>query len=412
MRPEVAITGVGAVTPLGVGAEVSFEAWKRERCGIADGVAACEEFKPEQFLSVKEIRRTDRFTQLAICAADEALAMAGWEGRAGADGLPFAPHRIGCVIGTGTGGIDTLTAQQDRYREQGPASVWPLTIPVLMGNAAAGTLAMRYGLQGYSSAVISACASGADAIAAGCRLIRGGELDAVVVGGSEAALNPLVLSALETMGALSRLGVSRPFDARRDGFVMGEGAGVLVLERFPRESAGAAVPLARLAGIGASSDAFHLTAPEPGGVAAARAIEIALSDAGRAASEVGYVNAHGTSTPLNDRSETKALKLALGAHAAEVPISSFKSAIGHLLGAAGAVEAVATVLTLRDEIAPPTLGYEEPEEGLDLDYVSAGPQPLGEGRGSPLLALSNSFGFGGHNVVLAFESPAGEWALG
>lgn len=403
MRPEVAITGVGAVTPIGVGAEASLDAWTNGRCGITDGVASCGEFHPEEFLSVKEVRRTDRFTQLAIRAADEALTMARWGDVGAWTKLPCEAHRIGCVIGTGTGGIATLTEQQDLFRTKGPRSVWPLTIPVLMGNSAAGTLAMRYGLHGYSSAVVSACASGADAVATGCRLIRSGELDAVVVGGAEAALNPLPLAAFGAMGATSKLGISRPFDARRDGFVMGEGAGALVLERSPQDPGREVEPLAMLAGIGTSSDAFHLTAPEPGGRLAALAIEAALEDAGRDPGDVDYINAHGTSTPLNDRSETEALKEALGARAREIPTSSMKSAIGHLLGAAGAVEAVATVLALRNEVAPPTLGYEEQEDGLDLNYVGEGPQRLRKKPDSRLLALSNSFGFGGHNVVLAFE---------
>jgi 3-oxoacyl-[acyl-carrier-protein] synthase II len=408
MRHEVAITGVGAVTPIGVGAEASFRAWTNGRCGIADGVGRCQKFRPEDFLSVKEARRTARFTQLAIRAADEALTMARWGSEKAWAELPYAPHRVGCVIGTGTGGVTTLIDQLDRFRERGPRSVWPLTIPVLMGNAPAGILAMRYGLHGYSSAVVSACASGADAVVAGCRLIRSGELDAVVVGGAEAALDPFARAAFDVMGATSKLGVSRPFDARRDGFVMGEGAGVLVLERLQPDLR--VEPLAVLAGVGMSSDAFHLTIPEPGGRQAARAIETALEDACCDARDVVYINAHGTSTPLNDRSETEALKRALGARAMEIPTSSTKSAIGHLLGAAGAVEAVATVLALRDLVAPPTLGYEEPESGLDLNYVGGGPQRLAEPHGARLVALSNSFGFGGHNVVLAFERGSGRLA--
>jgi len=402
MISEIAVTGVGAVTPVGVGAKASFDAWVAGRSGIVDGVAACDSFRPEEFLSVKEMRRTDRFTQLAVQAADEAVEMAGWGKPGSWDHLPCKPERIGCVIGTGTGGISTLIKEQDAYRKSGSRSVWPLTIPVLMGNSAAGTLAMRYGLHGYSSAVVSACASGADAIAAGCRLIRSGELDAVIVGGTEAALEPFPLAAFGAMGATSKLGISRPFDARRDGFVMGEGSGVLVLERFPRERSNR-VPLALLTGFGTSSDAFHLTAPEPGGGLAARAIIAALADGGREPASVDYVNAHGTSTPLNDRSETEALKAALGEYATSIPTSSFKSAIGHLLGAAGAVEAVATVLSLQHEVAPPTLGYEEQEEGLDLDYVMGDPQPLRSRSKTRLTALSNSFGFGGHNVVLLFE---------
>jgi 3-oxoacyl-[acyl-carrier-protein] synthase II len=405
MRTAVAITGVGAVTPIGVGAEATFDAWTRGCCGIVDGIAGCHEFQPGEFLTAKEIRRSDRFTQLAIRAADEALTMARW-GREGSwTELPYSAHRIGCVVGTCTGGMATLVEQQERFRLRGARSVWPLTIPVLMSNSAAGTLTMRYGFHGYSSAVASACATGADAVVAGCRLIRSGELDAVLVGGTEAALTPFTLAAFGATGATSSLGVSRPFDARRDGFVIGEGAGILVLERVQPDMRVA--PLAVLAGVGTSSDAFHITAPDPAGRLAASAIAAALADARSVPGDVSYVNAHGTSSPLNDRAETEALKTALGARAMEIPTSSLKSAIGHLLGAAGAVEAVATVLTLRELVAPPTLGYEEPEAGLDLNYVGGVPQSVPPGENGRLLALSNSFGFGGHNIVLAFEHPDG-----
>ena len=404
MGCTVAVTGVGAVTPIGIGAEASFDAWASGRCGVADGVASCGEFEPGEFLTAKEVRRTDRFTQLAIRAADEALAMARW----GRDGdwaeLPYPAHRIGCVVGTCTGGVATLVEQQERFRLKGPRAVRALTIPMLMSNSAAGILTMRYGLQGYSSAVASACATGADAIVVGCRLIRGGELDAVVVGGAEAALTPFTLAAFDATGATSKLGVSRPFDARRDGFVMGEGAGILVLERVGSEMR--AAPLAVLAGVGTSSDAFHLTAPDPAGSLAARAITCALVDAGAVPGDVSYVNAHGTSSELNDRSETGALKTALGARAMAIPTSSMKSAIGHLLGAAGAVEAIATILALRELVAPPTLGYEEAEAGLDLNYVGGGSQTLPPAQGVRLMGLSNSFGFGGHNIVLAFDRHA------
>jgi 3-oxoacyl-[acyl-carrier-protein] synthase II len=401
MKVSIAITGVGAVTPIGVGAEASFDAWTGGHCGISDRVAACHAFDPRDILSAREIRRTDRFTQLAICAADEALIMARWSNNGEGTDPPYPTHRIGCVIGTCTGGVATLMEQQERFRVRGGRSVRPLTIPVLMSNSAAGTLTMRYGFHGYSSAVASACATGADAIAAGCRLIRNGELDAVIVGGAEAPLTPFTIAAFDATGATSKLGISRPFDARRDGFVIGEGAGILVLERM--RPAMRVAPLAILAGFGTSSDAFRLTAPDPAGRHAASAIAAALTDACGAPGDVSYVNAHGSSSPLNDRSETTALKTALGARARKIPTSSMKSATGHLLGAAGAVEAVATVLALTKLIAPPTLGYEEPEAGLDLNYVGDQPESLPAGENGRLLALSNSFGFGGHNVVLAFE---------
>ncbi|HEV2753120.1 MAG TPA: beta-ketoacyl synthase N-terminal-like domain-containing protein, partial [Solirubrobacteraceae bacterium] len=264
---------------------------------------------------------------------------------------------------------------------------------------------MRHGLCGPVYGLVSACAAGAHAIGDAARLVRSGDADAMVAGGSEAALSPLARAAFSALDALSPTGVSRPFDARRDGFVMGEGAGVLVLEEAEHAEARGATVLGEVLGYAATSDAHHITAPDPAGTGAAAAIRGALADAGLQAGDVDYVNAHGTSTPLNDRSETAALKAALGERAGEIPVSSTKSAIGHLLGAAGAVEAVATLLALRDAIAPPTLGYEEPDEGMDLDYVPGSARPL-EVNGRPPVAISNAFGFGGHNAVLCLGAAA------
>jgi 3-oxoacyl-[acyl-carrier-protein] synthase II len=286
-------------------------------------------------------------------------------------------------------------------RERGAQRVSPLAVPLLMSNAAAGTVAMRHSLRGQSYGVTSACAAGAHAIGTALRMIQSGDADAVVCGGSEAALTGLARAGFAAMGATSEEGISRPFDARRDGFIMGEGAGVLVLEEASAAEARGARVLGEVLGYGATSDAYHLTAPDPEGSGAARAIGLALADAGVEPSDLSYVNAHGTSTPLNDRSETAALKTALGDAASTVPVSSAKSSIGHLLGAAGAVEAIATVLALRERLIPPTLGFEEREEGLDLDYVPGSARPLGNGNGSgPTIGMSNSFGFGGHNAVL------------
>ncbi|HEX8105663.1 MAG TPA: beta-ketoacyl-ACP synthase II, partial [Solirubrobacteraceae bacterium] len=320
------------------------------------------------------------------------------------DGPPCDDARAGCVVGTGIGGIATLEEAHGLLRDAGPGRVPPLSIPLLMPNAAPAAIAMRHGLRGPCLGTVSACAAGAHAIGAAARMIAAGDADAVVCGGAEAPLTPLARAAFAAMDALSRSGVSRPFDARRDGFVMGEGAGVLVLESAELAEERGAVVLGEVLGYGATADAHHLTAPDPGGAGAARAIRLALDDAGAEPDDVDSVNAHGTSTPLNDRAETAALKTALGARAGAVPVSSTKSAIGHLLGAAGAVEAVATVLALRERVAPPTLGYAEAEDGLDLDYVPDGPRPLrATGR---LVALSSSFGFGGHNAVLCVGSPA------
>ena len=420
MTRRVVITGVGAVTPLGVGADALLDGWIAGECGIADGVGACDAFEPLEHLSKKEARRADRFTQLAIVAAEEALANAGWSGDAAPD-----TGRTGCVIGTGIGGLGSLEEQVGVLRERGASAVSPLSVPLMMGNAAAAAVAMRHGIHGQTYGVVSACAAGAHAIGAAMRMIRSDDADAVVCGGAEATLTPIAIAAFSSMAATSPTGISRPFDARRDGFVMGEGAGVLVLEEADAAERRGAAVLGEVIGYASTSDAHHLTAPDPAGREAARAVTLALDDAGVTAADLDYVNAHGTSTPLNDRSETEALKVALGDAASRVPVSSTKSAIGHLLGAAGAVEAIATVGALARGIAPPTLGYGEPDEGLDLDYVPNESRPLttasGNGKTSRLnnggasprpsdsgsqrrIAISNSFGFGGHNAVLCLSS--------
>src|SRR5918992_1234217 len=320
MTRTVAITGVGAVTPLGVGARTLHERWSAARSGIEDGYGRASEFEPKEHLSIKEVRRADRFTQLALAAAKEALEDAGWE-----DGPPGDPDRAACVIGTGIGGIGTLESQHIVMRDEGAERISPLSIPLLMANAASGVVAMTHDLRGQSFGTVSACAAGA------------------------------------------RI-------------------------------------LGYLRGYASTSDAHHLTAPEPSGRGAAKAIELALKDADLTPEDIVYVNAHGTSTPLNDRSETNAIKTAFGEERArELPVSSTKSAIGHLLGAAGAVEAIATLLALRDRIAPPTLNYEEPDEGLDLDYVPNEARPLAGANGRAI-GISNAFGFGGHNAVLCLEA--------
>jgi 3-oxoacyl-[acyl-carrier-protein] synthase II len=374
---EVVVTGIGAVSPLGVGARTLHERWSAGQSGIQDGEGRASEFDPTDHLSIKEVRRADRFTQFAIVAAVEALGEAGW-----LDELPYESHRIATVVGTGIGGIGTLERGKEILMEQGPNKVPPLSVPLMMSNAAPAALSMRFKLHGPCHGVVSACSGGADAIGSSKALIESGIVDAVVTGGSEAALTPLSRAAFSALDALSPSGISRPFDVRRDGFVMGEGAGILVLEDAERAAARGAKPLARLRGYGASADAFHLTAPDKTGAGPARALVAALEDAGLKPEDVSYVNAHGTSTPLNDRAETLALKGALGDHAYKVPVSSTKSAIGHLLGAAGAVEAVATILA--------------------LDYVPAKARPL-DIDGHPAVALSSSFGFGGHNAVLCLE---------
>lgn len=397
MSRRVVVTGVGAITPLGIGARTALHRWIAGESGLEGGVGRCDDFAPTEFMSKKEARRTDRFSQLTIGAAQEALAQAGFD-----DGPPIDSDRVGCVIATGIGGIRTIEAGYDTLREKGPEGVSPLTVPMLMPNAAAGNLALRHGLAGPSHSVASACAAGADAIGTAARLIQTGEADAVVTGGGESALNTLAEAAFASMGATSPSGISRPFDARRDGFVMGEGAGVLVLEAAETAQQRKQPVLGEVIGYGASSDAHHITAPDPHGKGAVRAIKLALQDAGVTPDEISYVNAHGTSTPLNDRAETEALKQALGERASQIPVSSTKSVIGHTLGAAGALEAIVTLLALAERVAPPTVNWEEREEGLDLDYVPE-PRPLEAGDTDRVVAISDAFGFGGHNAVLCLS---------
>lgn len=399
MSEPVVITGIGAVTPLGVGAPVLHDRWAAGECGIEEGLGRCTEFEPTDWLSKKEIRRTPRFAQLTLAAADEARAQAGW-----ADGLPCDPDRIGCVIGTGIGAQTTIESQTLVYVERGAVAIPPLQVATALGNSAAVSVQLRYGLKGESYGLVGACAAGAQAIGAAVRMIRGGEVDAMIVGGAESAISEIVIASLNILGATSQIGISRPFDQRRDGFVLGEGAGVLVLESASFARQRGAPELGRIIGYGASSDAFHVTAPPPDGAGSIQALRAALRHAGIEPGDVQYVNAHGTSTLLNDRAETVALKHVFEAHAHEVQVSSTKSAIGHLIGAAGAVEAVATLYALKTRTVAPTIGLEQPEDGLDLNFVPGSAQPLREPEpGHPAIAISNCFGFGGHNTVLVME---------
>ncbi len=398
----VAITGVGAVTPLGIGADQLIERWADGVCGLEDGRGACKEFDAGDVVTRKEARRTERFAQLGLMAADEALLQA-W-----GDDCPYDPRRVACVMGVAFGGMETMTTQLEEMGSKGSDAVWVLTVPVSMPNALPAILCMRKGFRGETGSISTACASSAQAIGAGLRMLRAGSADAVVVGGAESSLNDYGMALFRNAGALSRTGICRPFDRRRDGFVMGEGAGVLVLEDAEKARERSAEVLGQVRGYASTTDGYHLTASEPSGEVCAVAITEALKDAGLAPRDVDLVNAHGTSTPDNDRSETNALKLALGDRAHEIPVSSTKSAVGHSIGAAGGVEAIATLLSLRKAVAPPTLGLEEPEEGLDLDYVPGEAKPLPEGNGAGSaggrVGLSNSFAFGGHNAVLVFST--------
>ena len=388
--PEIVVTGRGVVSSIGEGAETFFDALLQKRSGIADGIGACTEFDPEAAMTPKDVRRSDRYTHLAVAAATQAAEEANIP-----DGVDL--ERLGVLVGTGVGGLLTLEEQCRNFFEGGERAVSPHFVPMMMPNAAAGVIAMRLGAHGPGFSVSSACATGGHAIGEAHRMITRGEADVVVAGGTEAALTGVCLAAFRRMGALSREGISRPFDARRDGFVMGEGAGVIVLEREEHAKARGATIYGRVVGYGASNDAFHITQPDSEGRGARKAMLATLADAGISPADVGYLNAHGTGTPFNDKIETAAIKSVFNGSNTPPPVSSTKSAIGHLLGAAGAVEAVACLEAVRRGVLPPTLNYAEADPDCDLDYVPEGPR---EAPGLEM-ALSNSFGFGGQNACLA-----------
>jgi 3-oxoacyl-[acyl-carrier-protein] synthase II len=396
VRRRVVITGMGVVSPLGMGQRTVFDRWVAGEVGIERGRAECTDFDPGQVLSRKQLRRTNRFTQFALVAAHEAFSQAGWT-----EGLPTDPERIACMIGSCFGGMAAIERQAQVLAVHGAERVNALTSPMMLTDSACGSVAICHGLKGPSQCVASACAAGADAIGTAVRMIRCGDVDAAVAGGADACITPLTEVAHMKIGAVSPTGISRPFDIRRDGFVLGEGAGLLALEEASVAEQRGAEVLGEILGYGATTDACHITAPAPGGEQAARAIELALADAGVAPEEVAYINAHGTSTPLNDKVETQAIKTALRGAAKQIPISSMKSVAGHTMGAAGALEAITTVEALRRRWAPPTVGLEQQDPELDLDYVPGNPRLLLAGaNGNRLTALSNSFGFGGHNAVL------------
>lgn len=396
---SAAITGVGAVTPLGDGADTLHEQWVNGVSGLEDGVGLCRDFDPSDLLTRKQARRTDRFVQFGLVACEEAVKQAGWEE------LPYPPDRVACVLGVSLGGVQQMFDQWHVMKEKGVDAVWPLTIPVTMPNATPAVLAMRHGFRGETRSIASACASAAHAVGEGMRMLRLGEVDAVIVGGTEACCTEFMLAAFRVAGALSKSGESRPFDRRRDGFVMSEGAGILILEDPEKAKQRGAEPLGYLTGYGSTTDGYHLTAPAEDGRICAQAITQALDDAGRTPADVDYVNAHGTSTKENDKAETTALKVALGERAYEIPVSAPKSVVGHSIGAAGAVEAIATLMALRTGTVPPTVGLEEPDEGLDLNYVPGTAVSLAAANGNGRrVAISNSFAFGGHNATLVIEA--------
>ena len=406
MASRVVITGLGALTPLGLDVPTTWQALLEGRSGIGPitrfdpaGMRSriageLKGFDPEAALGRKEARRADRFVQMAVVAAQEALADAHLT-------IDDANRTdVGVIVGSGIGGIETLVEQINVLQTRGPDRVSPFLVPMFIVDLVAGEIAIRIGAQGPNYSIVSACSTSAHCIGEAAEVIRRGDAVAVLAGGSEAGVVPIGVAGFAAMRALSERNdaperASRPFDAERDGFVMGEGAGVVVLEDFEYAQARGARIYAELLGYGATDDAFHITAPSEGGEGAVRAMRMALRKARLEPHEVGYVNAHGTSTPLNDKLETEALKAVFGRAAYDVPISSTKSMTGHLLGAAGVVEAIVCILAIRDGRLPPTINYEHPDPECDLDYV---PNVARERHID--VALTNSLGFGGHNCTL------------
>jgi len=406
-KKRVVVTGMGVVSPIGIGLPEFWDSLVKGRSGIREisrfdatglpsRIAGEVEFDPEVYLDRRDARKMDRFTQMAVVCSRMAVEHSGVAGR-------FDPERAGVIIGTGLAGIETVTAQYERYRSMGPGRVSPFFIPMMIPNMAAGHISIALGLKGPISTIATACASGANAIGKAFRLIQGDYADVMVAGGSEAGITPLTIAGFCSMRALSTRNelvsrACRPFDKHRDGFVIGEGAGILILEELGRAVGRNAKIYAEIVGYGTASDAYHITAPAPGGEGARRAMKAAIKDAQVTSDQIDYINAHGTSTPYNDVNETRAIKGALGDRAYEVMISSTKSMIGHLLGAAGAVETVATVLTIDGGTVPPTINYETPDPECDLDYIPNTARPC-----EIKVALKNSFGFGGQNTCLVLR---------
>jgi 3-oxoacyl-[acyl-carrier-protein] synthase II len=390
MTRRVAVVGTGVVAPCGIGRDAF---WSGLHVASQPGARLVEDFDPLPFFSnPKEARRVDRFTQFALAAAAEA-----WE-QAGSPEDKVGP-RAGSWVGSGIGGLSTLEDQASVLAEKGPRRVSPFTVPMMMANAAGAAISMRYGLQGPCENTVTACAAGTHSIGNGARLIRDGRCDLVITGGTEAAVTPLAVAAFGNMTALSNTGVSRPFDTERDGFVIAEGAGILVLEEWESALARGAVILGEVLGSASTADAHHITAPSPGGEGAIRCVRAALDDAGLEPADITHINAHGTSTPLNDRAEAEAMAEVFGSPGP--PLTSIKGVVGHSLGAAGALEAVAVLLSMANRELPPTLGLEHIDPELPkLDIVVA------PGRAwQPGPVVSNSFGFGGHNGTVVFGPP-------
>ncbi len=406
MKKRVVITGLGAITPVGIGTENFWQALVAGKSGIdrisrfdpteytTQIAGEVKDFEPAQYIDKKEAKRMDRCTQFAIAAAKMAFEDSGivldQEDRS----------RIGTLIGTGIGGMDTLHDQYKTLFDKGPNRISPFFVPMMIANMPAGQTSITFGLQGPCSCVVTACATGTNAIGDAFKIIQRGDADVMVAGGTEAAISPAAVAGFCAMKAMSTRNdepqkASRPFDKDRSGFVMGEGAGIVIMESLEHALARGAKIYAEVVGYGFNADAYHITAPAPEGAQAAKCMAMALKDAGIEPSAVDYINAHGTSTPLNDKNETLAIKALFGDHAKKLKVSSIKSMTGHLLGAAGGIETIATVLTITNSIIPPTINLETQDPELDLDYV-----PNKAQEHVVNVALSNSFGFGGHNATI------------
>ena len=408
MANRVVVTGTGSITPLGLNTNESWAAIKDGRLGISQITsfnvdqspikiaAEVMGFDPAEMLGKKDARRLDRFSQFACVSALEALEQSG------VDLASEDATRFSSIIGSGVGGIVTLSEQYDVLAEKGATKVSPFLIPMMLPDMASGNVSMKLGAKGVNFSPVTACATGSDSIGMAYNLIKNGDIDMAIAGGAEAAICPIAVAGFFACRALSTnpdpKTACRPFDKDRDGFILGEGAGLLFLESFEHADARNANILAEVIGYGATSDAFHITQPSPGGEGAARAMNIALSDAEISYDAVDYINAHGTSTPLNDKFETLSMKSVFNDYANKIPISSTKSMTGHLLGAAGGVEAVLCVQSISDGVVPPTINYSTPDEDCDLDYIP------NEARSLDLeIAMSNNLGFGGHNASLIFK---------
>lgn len=407
---RVVVTGLGAVSPIGIGKENFWNALINGTNGIgritlfdatdytSQIAGEVLDFEPAQFIDKKEIKRMDRYTQFALAATKLAFD----DAKLDADKLDG--ERAGVFVGTGIGGMDTLHNQYQKLFAKGPSRISPFFIPMMIANMAAGNIAIAFKLHGPCECIVTACASGTNAIGDAFRAIQRGDVDLMFAGGTEAAISPAGVAGFAQMKALCSdhnddpAHASRPFDKNRSGFVMGEGAGIIVLEKLEHAQARGAHIYAEIVGYGRNDDAYHITTPAPGGLTQCKCMKLALDDAGLKPTEIDYVNAHGTSTHFNDQSETEAIKLLFGEHAYKLAVSSTKSMTGHMLGAAGGIEAVATVLSIENDIVHPTINYETPDDGLDLNYVPN----VAQSR-TVNAAISNSFGFGGHNACVAFK---------